>query len=82
MSEVLLDRVEDVFETEPEQGLDHSGLQPVPRLQGRVELANVGFRYGVPESAPILAALCLEVPAGRTVAIVGRSGSGKTTLAK
>jgi ATP-binding cassette subfamily B protein len=81
-SAVLLDRLEDVFETEPEQGHDRSALQPVGQLRGRVELANVGFRYGGPEAARILGGITLEVPPGRTVAIVGRSGSGKTTLAK
>jgi HlyB family type I secretion system ABC transporter len=82
MSGILLDRLEDVFETEPEQGADRSKLLPVPALVGRVELENVGFRYGGPESARILGGITLEVPAGRTVAIVGRSGSGKTTLVK
>jgi HlyB family type I secretion system ABC transporter len=82
VSAVLLDRLDDVFETEPEQGGDRSGLLAVPRLRGRVELTNVGFRYGGPEAASILTGITLEVPAGRTVAIVGRSGSGKTTLAK
>jgi ABC-type multidrug transport system fused ATPase/permease subunit len=42
----------------------------------------VGFRYGGPEAPAILQDITLEVPAGKTVAIVGRSGSGKTTLAK
>jgi ATP-binding cassette subfamily B protein len=81
-STVLLDRLDDVFEHEPEQGHDRSRLRPVHSLTGHVSFRNVGFRYGGPEAQPILQNITLEVPAGKTVAIVGRSGSGKTTLAK
>jgi ATP-binding cassette subfamily B protein len=79
---VLLDRLNDVFEQEPEQGADRSRLAPVPTLEGRVALRKVGFRYGGPESPAILDGITFEVPAGKRVAVVGRSGSGKTTLVK
>ena len=79
---VLLDRLNDVFEQEPEQGRDRSRLMPVRTLEGTVSLRNVGFRYGGTDAAPILQGISLEVPAGKRIAIVGRSGSGKTTLAK
>src|SRR4030095_12577962 len=42
---VLLDRLNDIFEPEPEQGHDRSSLLPVPTLEGHIELRNVGFRY-------------------------------------
>jgi ABC-type multidrug transport system fused ATPase/permease subunit len=42
---VLLSRVRDVFEVEPEQGRDHDHLAPVPSLSGQVTLEGVGFRY-------------------------------------
>ena len=79
---VLLSRLSDIFEEAPEQGQDHSQLRPVPTLEGRVRLTDVGFRYGGPDATPILSGVSFEVPAGTTVAIVGRSGSGKTTLVK
>jgi HlyB family type I secretion system ABC transporter len=79
---ILLDRLNDVIEQEPEQGEDRSRLQTVTTLEGAVRLRNIGFRYGGPEAPAILEAIDLDVPAGTTVAIVGRSGSGKTTLVK
>jgi len=79
---VLLHRLGDIFDAEPEQGRDRSQLRPVPSLEGQIEFQNVGFRYGGPESPPILSDVSLRVAPGRTVAIVGRSGSGKTTLVK
>jgi len=82
LASVLLNRLNDVFQQEPEQGHDHSLLKPVRSLEGRISLKNVGFRYGGPESPAILEDISLDVPPGKMVAIVGRSGSGKTTLVK
>lgn len=81
-SSVLMDRLNDIFEFEPEQGHDRSNLKPVPTLEGRVQFRNVTFSYGGPGSTEILKDIDFEIPPGKTVAIVGRSGSGKTTLVK
>src|SRR5262245_12141750 len=82
LSAVLLNRMNDIFESEPEQGYDHSHLKPVHTLEGRVRLQNVSFQYGGPDSPKILEDVSIDTPAGKTVAIVGRSGSGKTTLVR
>jgi HlyB family type I secretion system ABC transporter len=82
ITQLLLDRLNDVFAPEPEQGADRSRLVPVRSLEGRVSFQNMGFRYGGPDAPAILDGISLDVPAGKMVAIVGRSGSGKTTLIK
>lgn len=79
---VLLNRLNDVIEPEPEQGHDRSRLQPVRSLEGHIRLHNVGLRFGGPESPEILSSISLEIPAGKTYALVGRSGCGKTSLVK
>src|SRR5438105_12565531 len=79
---VLLNRLNDIFEQEPEQGHDRSRLVPVHSLEGRIELRGVNFRYGGPESPDILKNITLDLAPGRMVAFVGRSGCGKTTLIK
>jgi ATP-binding cassette subfamily B protein len=79
---VLLNRLNDIFEQEPEQGHDRSRLTPVHSLEGRIELRAVSFKYGGPESADILKNITLDLAPGRMVAFVGRSGCGKTTLIK
>jgi ABC-type bacteriocin/lantibiotic exporter with double-glycine peptidase domain len=82
LAAVLLNRMNDIFESEPEQGYDHSHLKPVRTLEGRVRLQGVSFQYGGPDSAKILEDISINIPPGTTVAMVGRSGSGKTTLVK
>ena len=82
LASVLLNRLNDIFEQEPEQGHDRSHLVPVHSLEGRVELRGVSFKYGGPESPDILKDISLDLLPGRTVAVVGRSGNGKTTLIK
>ena len=79
---VLLNRLNDIVEQEPEQGDDHSRLRAVKTLAGKIQLRNLGFDYGGAVSVPVLEGITLEVEPGTTVAIVGRSGSGKTTLVK
>lgn len=79
---VLLNRLNDIFEQEPEQGHDRSRLTSVPSLEGRIQLRGVCFKYGGPEAPNILSDINLDIMPGKMIAFAGRSGSGKTTLIK
>lgn len=78
---ISVERLNDVFETQPEESPQQS-LMVLPPLVGTVRFENVTFRYGEDEERNTLQNLSLEVQPGETIAIVGRSGSGKTTLVK
>lgn len=81
-----LDRLSDIVFTKIEK-LDQDdsfavgGSKAVQPLAGRIEVRNLGFRYGEAE-APAFENLSFSIEAGETVAIVGPSGCGKTTLLK
>jgi len=47
-------------------------------IKGDLEFSNVSFAY---EQKPVLSDLNLKIPAGQTIALVGRSGGGKSTVA-
>jgi HlyB family type I secretion system ABC transporter len=82
LATVLLNRLNDIFEQEPEQGHDRSRLIPVHSLEGRIQLHGVCFKYGGPEAPNILSDINLDISPGKMIAFAGRSGSGKTTLIK
>lgn len=47
-----------------------------------IYLKNIQFTYGSGKSKKIIKGIDLDIPVGKTTAIVGLSGSGKTTLIK
>jgi len=56
------------------------GTQEIPRVTGRIEYRQVGFRYPV-SNAPVLDDVSFRIEPGEILALVGASGSGKTTAA-
>ncbi|HET6202116.1 MAG TPA: ABC transporter ATP-binding protein [Planctomycetota bacterium] len=63
---------------EPPDVLDRPGARRLPRAAGAVEFRGVGFGYGIDRT--VLKDVCLEIPAGTRVGVVGATGAGKTTL--
>ena len=65
---------------QPAEVLDKSGAPSLQVKGARIELRDVHFAYD-PERK-ILKGVSLQVPAGKTLAIVGPSGSGKSTIGR
>lgn len=66
-----------ILDTEQEKD---EGTRVADRATGNIEFRDVTFTYPGAET-PALQHINLILPAGKTVALVGRSGSGKSTLA-
>ena len=58
---------------------DQPGAQPLPRIDGDLEIDGVVFAYG---AEPVLRGVDLHIPPGGCIALVGESGHGKSTLAR
>jgi ATP-binding cassette, subfamily B, bacterial len=60
----------------------HSGATPLPIEQVKGEILFDNVTFGYQNGRAIIQDLTLNVPAGKTIAIVGSTGSGKSTLVK
>jgi ABC-type multidrug transport system fused ATPase/permease subunit len=63
---------------EPEEIADSPTAVELPPGGGHLRFESVTFEYM--SDQPVLAGIGLDVPAGRTIALIGHTGSGKTTL--
>ncbi|CUS49311.1 MAG: ABC-type lipid A exporter permease and ATPase components MsbA [Idiomarinaceae bacterium HL-53] len=68
-----------VFEVLDQPREQDTGKRQVERVKGDLEFKDVTFKY-VEGDEPALKQISFKVPAGNTVALVGRSGSGKSTI--
>ena len=68
----------DVMETEPEIK-DAPDAVELKDVKGRVCYEDVSFHYSDDE-VTVLSHVSIEIPAGKSVALVGPSGGGKTTI--
>lgn len=70
---------EDIFAQLDEDAEIDLGTRVVDRASGAISIRKLSFSYPGSDEM-VLQDVSLEIPAGSTVALVGRSGSGKTTL--
>ncbi len=78
--QAALKRLEVVFQAQPEI-VDGLGDGVARKIRGEIGFHHVDFAYGAKDNGrQILHDIHFTVPAGASVAIVGRMGSGKSTL--
>lgn len=70
-----MERINEILSIEPAIRDESSGTNEP--IRGEIEFRGFSFAYG---DTPLLQNIDLSIPAGHTVAIVGRTGSGKSTL--
>lgn len=68
-------RMNQIFQSRPE--IRDESSSTLSTLEGHIQVNNLTFSYN---GAPVLKNVSFEIPAGQTLAIVGRTGSGKSTL--
>jgi len=76
--EPSLVRVMDILDADVEVNEIENPI-PVKDIEENIEFKNVGFHYDTENL--VLKNFNLNIPKGKTVALVGQSGSGKTTVA-
>src|SRR5690606_33660366 len=70
-------RLHEIYQAEPDIS---DGPLPAPtRVEGSVSVRHLSYSYGEQE---VLRDVSFDLPAGGSIAIVGRTGSGKTTLSR
>jgi ATP-binding cassette, subfamily B, multidrug efflux pump len=76
-----MERLSSILETDPAIQDSEVTDSEITDLKGRIIFSSVAFRYSK-EQSDVLREISFDVPAGTSMAIVGRTGSGKTTLAE
>ena len=74
-----LKRINAILKIEPAIA-DAPDVREQSPIKGEIEFRDLTFRYH-PSDEPVLRDVNLKIPAGHTVAFVGRTGSGKSTVA-
>lgn len=73
-----IQRIQNIFNEEPEI-FDREEVAPIDPIKGDITFSHLTFIHRG-HSEPTLEDINLHVPAGTTLAIIGRTGNGKSTL--
>ena len=80
-AKISLERLSEIHEMEDEEPEGKPLLDMLPDDKS-ISMQNLIFRYPGAGNEAVLDRIDLEIPQGKTTAIVGMSGSGKTTILK
>lgn len=80
-AKISLERINEIYTQEDEEPTDRDWVQEMPKDRS-LYLRNITFRYYGAGNEPVLHDINLDIPEGKTTALVGMSGSGKTTILK
>lgn len=72
-----MERIFEIMDTESDIQ-DMEGAQPLPPIEGRVSFDHVTFSYD--QEKTVLHDVSFDIPAGKTIALVGPTGAGKSTV--
>jgi ATP-binding cassette, subfamily B, bacterial len=74
-------RIYEILDEQPTV-TDRPGAEDLTDVRGEVRFDSVNFSYPGRDDVVVLHDFSLHLPAGQTVALVGRTGSGKSTVAR
>ncbi|NQX40839.1 peptidase domain-containing ABC transporter [Pedobacter steynii] len=80
-AKISLERLNEIHEMQDEEPVEKNFLSELPLIKS-LSLQNLSFTYPGAGNEPVLDNISLDIPEGKTTAIVGMSGSGKTTILK
>jgi len=80
-AKISMERLNEIREVDDEEPISKTFVNELPSNKG-IRVENLTFTYPGAGNEPVLSDITLEIPEGKTTAIVGMSGSGKTTILK
>jgi ATP-binding cassette subfamily B protein len=80
-AKISLERLNEINQMPDEESVQKEWNHSLPQERS-LSMCNVTFKYPGAGNEPVLENINLNIPQGKTTAIVGMSGSGKTTILK
>ncbi|MEP6610244.1 MAG: peptidase domain-containing ABC transporter [Mucilaginibacter sp.] len=80
-AKISLERLNEIHQMDDEEPVNKEWSHTLPENKS-LSLNKLTFRYPGAGNEPVLEEIDLQIPEGKTTAIVGMSGSGKTTILK